>query len=180
MKKKFTCKILPVILAVVILFSSCASTTLIQSYPSDARVYVDGEFAGRTPFWYTDTKIMGSVTNIDLVKEGYQPLYTSIQRDERLDVGAIFCGFYLLAPFLWSLRYAPTHNYELVPLPQQQVPEEIVIPQSNQTIQSNQPSQPEPVSPKVQKLRDLKQMLDEKLITKDDFEKQKQKILDEK
>ncbi|HET7732707.1 MAG TPA: PEGA domain-containing protein [Paludibacter sp.] len=183
MKKKFTYKIITLILAIAILFSSCASSTLIQSYPSDARVYVDGEFVGHTPYWYSDTKIMGSITNIDLVKDGYEPLYTSIQRAERIDVAALVGGFYLLAPFLWSLRYAPVHNYELFPLPQQQVPEAIIAPPSNEQFQTNesvQQPQIEAVSPKIQKLRELKQMLDEKLISKDDFEKQKQKILDEK
>lgn len=184
MKMKFTCKIISVTLAAIILFSGCVSSTLIKSYPSDARVYIDGEFVGHTPYWYTDTKIMGSITNIDLVKDGYEPLYTSIQRAERIDVAAIVGGFYFLAPFLWSLRYAPVHNYELFPLPQQeQVTEKIVVPRPNEQIQVDQPnqeSQLESVSPKIQKLRELKQMLDEKLITKDDFEKQKQKILDEK
>jgi len=179
MKKSFTFKVISVLLAAVIMFSGCVSSTLIESYPSDAKVYIDGEPVGRTPYWYADTKIMGSVTNIDLVKDGYEPLYTSIARDERLDVGAIVSGFYLIAPFLWSLRYQTVHRYELMPLAQQlpQAPTEVAIPESPKTTQQ---SQPEPISPKVQKLRDLKQMLDEKLITKEDFEKQKQKILNEK
>jgi len=175
MERKFTYKVISVVLAVVVLFSSCASSTMIQSYPSGAKVYIDGEPAGYTPFWYSDTKIMGSITNVDLVKDGYEPLYTTLVRDERLDIGALFCGFYLLAPFLWSLRYQPVHNFELIPL-QQPVQPAIVVPlQSNQTPQSEQT-----IVPKIQKLRELKQMLDENLITKDDFEKQKQKILDEK
>jgi len=184
MEKKFTLKLASVVLAVAILFSSCASTTVIQSYPSGAKVYIEGEPVGVTPYWYTDTKIMGSVTNIDLIKEGYQPLYTSIQRDERLDFGALFSGFFLYAPFLWSLRYAPVHNYELVPLALQppQEPNTMIVPLPEKQEQAlPQPTpQTEPVSPKIQKLRELKQMLDEKLITKEDFEKQKQKILDEK
>ncbi len=183
MKKKFTCKVIALTMAIVVLFSSCSSTTLIQSYPTDASVYIDGEFVGHTPYWYTDTKIMGSITDIDLVKDGYEPLYTSIQRSERIDVAAVVGGFYLLAPFLWSLRYAPVHSYQLIPLPQSSVSNEVVTSEPSQEIQPTeqvQQPQPEAVSPKIQKLRELKQMLDEKLITKDDFEKQKQKILDEK
>ncbi|HEY6915386.1 MAG TPA: PEGA domain-containing protein [Paludibacter sp.] len=183
MKKKFTSKIITLMLAIAILFSGCASSTLIQSYPTDARVYINGEFVGHTPYWYSDTKIMGSITNIDLVKDGYEPLYTSIQRAERIDVAALVGGFYFLAPFLWSLRYAPVHNYELIPLRQQPVSDEVVAPEPTpqiQPVEQVQQPQPETVSPKIQKLRELKQMLDEKLISKDDFEKQKQKILDEK
>jgi hypothetical protein len=177
MKHKSTFKVISVILAVIVLFASCASSTLIESYPSGAKVYIDGEPVGRTPYWYTDTKIMGSVTNVDLVKDGFEPLYTSIARNERLDFGAVICGFYLLAPFLWSLRYQRVHSYELVPLHFQVTQPEIIVPLETRPLQ---PSQSEPISPKVQKMRELKQMLDENLITKDDFEKQKQKILDEK
>ena len=177
MKKAFLLQFTSVILTVSILFSSCASTTLIQSYPSDAKVYVDGEYAGRTPYWYTDSKILGSRTDIDILKDGYEPLYTTIFRNEQLDFGAVLCGFYVWVPFLWSLKYKPAHNYELIPLPQQTITEE----NSNQTCQQLKPAeiQTSPVSKKIEQMRELKQMLNEKLITNEDYEKYKLKILEE-
>jgi len=50
--------------------SGCASTTLIKSQPSGAKVYLDGESVGRTPHQMTDTKIVGSATRVKLVLEG--------------------------------------------------------------------------------------------------------------
>ena len=115
---------------------------------------------------------MGSITNIDLIKEGYEPLYTSIVRSERLDVGAIICGFYLWAPFLWSLRYNPTHSYELIPLQQQSQ-------QVEPEIQQNPNIQTLPQDSRSKRLNELKKLLEEKAITNDDYEKQKQRILNE-
>jgi len=183
MKKAYTLQLVSVILAASILFAGCASSTLIQSSPPGAKVYIDGEPAGVTPCWYTDTKITGSITDVDLVKEGYEPFYTSFTRTEQVNVGAIIGGFFFMVPFLWTMEYKPTHNYELVPLRQQpqQIPEEVLTPSVTEP-QLKQAEQPEaqPVSSKANRLRELKKLLDEKLINNADFEKQKQKILDEK
>lgn len=175
MKKKFTIKVSAVLFALIVLFSGCASSTLIKSYPTGAKVYINGEPVGKTPYLYSDTKILGSITNIDLVKEGYEPLYTSIERNEQVDVGAIVGGFFFGVPFLWTLQYNPTHNYELIPLEQSQSQNsDVLAPEEN----DSKPI-PQAVSPKVQRLRELKQLLDEKVITTEDYEKQKQKILNE-
>lgn len=177
MKNKSFLKLVSIALVSGILFASCASSTLIQSYPTGAKVYIDGEPTGVTPYWHSDTKITGSITNVDLVKEGYEPLYTSFSRTEQVNVGAIIGGFLVWPIFLWTMEYKPTHNYELTPLKYQSNVDSIQI-DKPQIIEQQVPV--EAVSPKIQRLRELKQMLDEKVITKDDFEKQKQKILDEK
>jgi len=113
---------------------------------------------------YTPTQILGSVINIDLVKEGYEPLYTSFTRSEQVNAGAIVGGLFFLFPFLWTMEYKPTHNYELVPLAA-----------TNQDTQV-QSEQTQPALSKVQRLKELKQMLDENLITQDEFNKAKQKF----
>jgi len=53
---------------------------------------------------------------IKLEKDGYEPLNTMISRDERVDVGAIIGGLFVLVPFLWTMQYNPQHSYELSPL----------------------------------------------------------------
>ena len=113
MKKGF-CKIVAALLASVVLFSSCASSTMIQSNPSEAKVYLDGESVGSTPYTMRDTKIVGSTTTVVLKKEGYEDFVTSISRNEEVDAGAIIGGIFLLFPFLWTMKYKPIHNYELV------------------------------------------------------------------
>jgi len=106
------------VLAFSVLFASCSSTTLIQSEPSGAKVYMNEEYKGVTPLTYSDTKIVGSVTTLRLEKEGYETFNTLLSRNERVDVGAIIGGLFVLVPFLWTMQYNPTHTYELKPLQQ--------------------------------------------------------------
>lgn len=113
--KHFTLKsrILVGFLALSILVSSCASTTMIDSYPSGAKLYLDGEMVGQTPYSMTDTKPMFTCTSVRIEKENYSPFYTNICRDEEADAGAIIGGVFFWIPFLWSFKYKPTHFYEL-------------------------------------------------------------------
>ncbi|SRR5690554_5354640 len=115
-RNSFLMKSAALLMAVAVLFASCSSSTLIQSDPSGAKVYMNGEYKGTTPYSYSDTKIVGSTTEIRLEKEGFEPLYTFLSRDESADVGAIIGGLFFLFPFLWTMKYNPTHTYELRPL----------------------------------------------------------------
>lgn len=101
--------------AIAFLAASCASTTLISSEPAGAKVYLNGEFVGTTPYTYTDTKIVGSSTDVKIVKDGYAPYQTVLVRNEAADAGAIIGGCFTLVPFLWTMGYKPTHFYELTP-----------------------------------------------------------------
>lgn len=168
MKKtnKFT-KCLGITMAVTILFTSCASTTMIQTIPSGAKVYVDGTVYGETPCAYTDTKIVGSKTSIRLEKEGYETLNTMLVRNEEVDAGAIVGGLFFWFPFLWTMQYRPDHTYELLPMGRS----------DNQTVV---PTRASGESTTLDKLRNLKTALDEGLITQQEYEVQKAKILNEK
>jgi hypothetical protein len=105
-----------VFLALLVLVTGCTSTTQIQSVPPGAKVYVDEEFLGTTPYMYSDQKVVGSTIHLRLEKEGYEPLQTTIQRNEEADAGAIVAGIFLLFPFIWTMKYKPVHTYELVPV----------------------------------------------------------------
>jgi hypothetical protein len=113
MKKEFS-KIIALLLASIIMFSSCVSTTMIQTSPSGAKVYLDGESVGTTPYTHSDTKVVGSTTTVLIKKEGYEDFVTSISRNEEVDVGAVVGGIFFLFPFFWTMKYKPIHNYELV------------------------------------------------------------------
>ena len=103
-------------MAFSVLFASCSSTTLIQTNPSGAKVYMNEEYKGVTPLSYSDTKIVGSATSVRLELEGYESLNTILSRDEAADVGAIIGGVFFLFPFLWTMKYNPLHTYELRPI----------------------------------------------------------------
>jgi len=102
--------------ASALLFASCASTTLINTTPAGAKVYLDGEAVGTTPYTHKDTKIVGTTTTLKLEKEGFEPFTTTFSRSEQADVGAIVGGVFFLFPFLWTMKYKPSRTYELIPV----------------------------------------------------------------
>lgn len=155
-------KTISALLAFSFFLVSCSSTTMIQSSPGAAKVYLNGEPVGVTPYTHSDTKIVGSTTNVRLEKEGYETLNTSFSRNEEADVGAIIGGIFVLFPFLWTMKYKPVHTYELVPL--SDTPNSAVIQNKTQVTKADQ-------------LRELKLLLDEGLINSDEYENEKQKIL---
>jgi hypothetical protein len=94
---------------------ACASSTIITSQPAGAKLYLNGESVGPTPYTMTDTKMIGSITTVRLEAPGYEPLNAAITRNEEFEVGACIGGVFLLVPFLWLFKYKPTHNFELKP-----------------------------------------------------------------
>jgi len=96
--------------------AACSSNTYIQTRPSGAAVFLDGEHVGSTPYLMQDSKIVGSTTHVRLELPGYEPLHAAIQRNEEFSVGACIGGVFLLVPFLWIMGYKDTHSYELRPM----------------------------------------------------------------
>lgn len=115
MRKKLFIQLTSILLVSIILFSSCVSTTVLNSSPQGAKLYIDGEPVGTTPYTHSDTRIVGSTTPIRLSMEGYQDYNGALKRNEEANVGAIIGGIFLLFPFLWTMDYKPAHTYELIP-----------------------------------------------------------------
>jgi len=109
---------------------------------------------------------VGSTNTVRLEKEGYETLNTSFSRNEEADVGAIIGGILVLIPFLWTMKYKPVHNYEMIPL------------SNNEPQEVNTQSQDTESESKAYRLRELKALLDDKIITQEEFESEKQKILE--
>lgn len=151
-------------LAISILFAGCTSTTLIRSNPSKAKVYIDGSYVGETPYTYSDTKIVGGSFTLSLEKDGYKPLMTTVTRDEQVDVGAVVGGVFFWFPFLWTMEYKPLHSYELKSTDGDAAVESAKIQDAHKST--------------ADKLREMKQLLDEGIITQGEFDKSKAKILD--
>ena len=160
-------KILPLLLLSAVFFAGCASSTVIDSNPSGANLYLNGENVGTTPYSYKDTKIVGSRTSVKLKKAGYKNLDTSFSRSEQIDVKAIIGGVFVGFPFLWTMKYKPTHTYELT-----------ADKNSDDMINENN-TKPTQVESKGERIRELKQLLDEKTLTQDEFERAKKQILEE-
>lgn len=152
------------VLAVSLLLASCSSTTMINSSPNGAKVFLNGEQVGTTPYAHSDTKIVGSTTTVKLEKEGYETFNTTFSRSEKADVGAIIGGVFVLVPFFWTMKYKPERTYELIPLAGTKVEE---AKKNSETL----------VTSKAEELRSLKKLLDDKVITTEEYEKEKKKIL---
>ena len=113
---RITLKITSFFFAALIFFNSCASTTLIQSEPSGAILYLDGMKVGETPYTHSDTKIVGATTVIKMKKEGFEDLNVIMTRNEKLLVGALIGGLFVWIPFLWIMGYDENRIYELDPI----------------------------------------------------------------
>ncbi len=90
---------------------ACAGTTTIRASDPSTRIYVDGEFRGKGVVAHQDTKTVGATTEVRLEKDGCAPQEHSFRRNEEIDVGAAVGGLFLLVPFLWVMKYKPTHSY---------------------------------------------------------------------
>lgn len=156
------------LLALVLLFNSCASSTMIVSTPPGAEVLLNGQSVGNAPYVMRDTKIIGTCTSVELKKPGYETLKTNICRNEEADAGPIILGFVVFLPFLlWCMKYNPKHSYNLVPEEIDVInPESVIpVPQNAQSV--------------AEKLRDMKALLDEGVISQEEFDAQKAKLLAE-
>jgi hypothetical protein len=132
------------VLVVVSLVTACTSTTVINSRPQGARLYLNGQYVGATPYTMSDTKIVGSTTTVRLEAQGYETLDGSITRNEQFDAGACIGGVFLLFPFLWIQGYHPMHTFELRPAGGYQPPPPAYVPPQPQPYAPPQPTYPPP------------------------------------
>ena len=104
----------------IIALISCASTTTVRvldesgSIDRDVKIYLDGSYSGKGEIMYSDTKIVGSTTNVTLRKKGCRNSMYSLSRSEQLQVGALIGGLFSLIPLLWVMGYNPMHSYEFI------------------------------------------------------------------
>ena len=103
---------LVVLLMIFFFLFGCASTTLIKSDPPGAKLYLDGQPQGDTPYLYSDQAVAGTVRTVTLRKEGYKEFTGTIRR-EKLFVPALISGIFLLIPFIWILEYPPQYHFEI-------------------------------------------------------------------
>jgi hypothetical protein len=157
-------------LAVVIFAASCSSTTVIQSEPPGARLFINGEYMGTTPYTLTDTKTAGTTNWVRLEMNGFETLYTSFSRTERVEVGAIVAGIFLWIPFAWGLKYKPYRSFLLAPLDGEY---EEAVEEDMEYYDRIRLSDMD----KFEALREIKNLYDEGILTKEEFEKEKKRIL---
>ncbi|ATB27770.1 PEGA domain-containing protein [Melittangium boletus] len=104
----------------LVLTTGCASTTVIRSDPSGARVKSrSGELLGRTPYEHSDSATVNHTESFVLELEGYAPEYVTIRRDQWNSVrtaGGIVGGLFVFPVFatlFWAADYKPLYSVEL-------------------------------------------------------------------
>jgi hypothetical protein len=106
-------KLISLTIAFFFLFG-CASSTLIKSNPPGAKLYLEGQLKGETPYTYADRAAAGTMRTVTLKKEGYKDFNGHIKREE-LSVAALILGILVLWPLLiWVLEYPPEYTFEMV------------------------------------------------------------------
>ena len=90
----------------------CASATVIKSNPPGAKLYLDGQLKGETPYTYADRAAAGTMKSVTLKREGYKDFTGHIKR-EQLSVGALIGGILVLIPLIWILEYPPEYAFEM-------------------------------------------------------------------
>lgn len=108
-------------LVLLIVLPSCSSSVSISSSPSQARVYLDGRYAGQTPLRHRDAKPTGSKLQVRLEKEGHAPLTTEVVKDARVNLWAAM-GSVLVIPLAWLLKYPRRVDFEMSPLTSERSP----------------------------------------------------------
>lgn len=166
-------KFLYSLLGLALLFiTGCSSTTMIQTEPPGAKVYADNMLLGESPVQIKDYKFATSSTYIKLEKEGYETLNTVICKDEKIHVGAAIAGLFLYYPWVWVLEYQPVHNYVMQPIGND---EEYYYNDDNVDNTNNNQTN----NSKSHKLREIKKLYDDGILSKEEYETEKNKILNQ-
>ncbi|MBN1297854.1 PEGA domain-containing protein [bacterium] len=99
---------------VFLILSGCASTTLINTEPSNAEIWIDGINMGYTPYSHTDTDLSFSTKTVQLKKGGFQDATHVIKRDQ-MNVQNTVLSFLCFWPgLLWSWEYPASYTFSLV------------------------------------------------------------------
>ena len=99
-------------LAACLLVVGCVSSTLINSVPPGAKVYLDGQYMGVAPVTQKDAAVLGSSKTVVLKLDGYHDRTGTIRKEE-LQVGPLIAGIFLTIPLLWVMGYPAQYIFEL-------------------------------------------------------------------
>ena len=119
------------------LTTGCASTTVIRSEPLGATIKSrSGEVLGKTPYEHSDSAMLNHTESFVLEKEGYEPGYVTIKRDQwngARTAGSIVGGLLLFPLFgglLWATDYKPAYHVQLEETPAEDEVEEPASPRA--------------------------------------------------
>lgn len=160
-----------IVLSAFVLFG-CSSTTYIKTIPSGARVYDGDVLKGFTPYMYWDREAFKHSKTFTLQKEGYKNKSITIQKTD-------FNPLKLIAPPILSLPWIYDYPFDYVFELERSGKTDTESAQSFST-SSKSETQPKSSNPSgySQKLRDLKKLKDEGLLTEKEYEQKRRTIIE--
>ena len=164
-----------IVLLPMLLLLSCASTTYIKTFPSGANVYEGDALMGVTPYMHWDREATGPENagkTFTLRKQGYADKTIAIKKDV-LNIPRLFFP----APIFslpWAYDYKEEYYYELEPIGKRRAPypHKMTNPRSGVEVEG------QPYSESSRKLRELKKLRDEGLLTDEEYEMKREEIID--
>lgn len=115
-------KLIFLAVGLMLIFTACTSTTVLKASSPHAKIYADGKFLGEGQVVYSDKKIAGSKTVVEVKRAGFKDEIATISRSGSINAGALVGGI-LLAPtffgllfFLWVTDYDNYYAFEQTPL----------------------------------------------------------------
>jgi hypothetical protein len=103
----------PIALMMALFFLFGCSTTIIKSKPSGAKVYLDGEIKGETPYTYTSGGIWGTKKMVVLKKEDYKESVQQIKKDKVNWVTVIIGALVFYPLLLWGADFPTEYTFEM-------------------------------------------------------------------
>ena len=91
----------------------CSTFVRIDSVPSGAKAYLNGETIGQTPVQTDLSNFIGSDYALELKLDGYEKFYRSLSKEVK--AVHIFLGLFDLVNFLWCYGPKSYYNFELTP-----------------------------------------------------------------
>ncbi len=171
MNRLAECRLLVVYIVIGIIQSGCASTTMIKSDPAGASVYVSEQLIGKTPVSFSDLNFARGCTSIRLKKEGYESSISEICRDAGINLGAIIGGFFTFGlTFAWYQDHPRQYVFALE--------REGESSKERHNIDEGQVFEIGTTRALGDELRVLEQMMDDKLLTGDEYQKRRKEIFE--
>ena len=105
-----------VIISALITLNSCVSSTrvVINSKPSNADVYEDGQYVGKTPVSLNISNLVWDSPDITISKDGYTSMPVTLKKEAKI-TNCVIGYFINIFAFLWC--YGPTENQNFVLTP---------------------------------------------------------------
>lgn len=106
-----------VIISALITLNSCVSSTrvVINSKPSNADVYEDGQYVGKTPVSLNISNLVWNSPDITISKDGYTSMPVTLKKEEKIANLVIGCVINVFA-FFWCYGPKENQNFVLTPL----------------------------------------------------------------